>query len=816
MTSCDEKGTPSRFNEEAFNYSGNNYKDIKKIKVSRMILDDAENLVNVYTSLEPQKYIATLAQLCLSKEITLGIVNTRSKDETSEVDKVCMAVSDNAFKFDKYFFKGELFTTFNIIRSSTNFHNNMMYYLSKRDDGLLQLKNTFALLSNVEKQNPEPLEVRLFLPDLSKEFSKYMYRLLIERDMFMLSHATIEGYEKDKKEEKKEDNETKSRWKRHFAKRFDFSSQIKIIDPGGERLETFYNPQEQFPSNFKDWHDFLKDMITYSLAHPNVEIFTANNPFTDISIILEDESAKDAITILCLPGYLMDLYEKNLASISDYVHFPGSEPYVPVNVKLEYDDKWVSFQKKDGKSNVLENSDENGKIKFGNEFYYLKKAAFHIPEGNVEKKDGAKNNWIIPEIIFNPIIARYEETNKVIKKSYKNSNYIEIKGYPYYLDSRVDLVFGKGKPGENEQRYFIHDTVHDFVALFFELWFGQFKTHTKDCHKRNKIKGERSCKEECLFCFFHRASKEDIKNLVDEKGEPKKDITNHIKEQILYETVEDFVNYIDESVEFDQEGLIDKLMKLKNLEHNESSRIVLREWYSSAHLKLQALEPFLLSEKINVEIRLEIPECFLYTTWYLAVPVNSPRKETASEFIIKMTDPHDLAYLQISGIGLQLSEQFYSKAIYKSFPDYRYSDVHQAMKELVEGKPQRDKISGSNGKKLGVPIASIHCYFEQLTPFGGMLRDIYRKFNNLQNPLDKKEKITKNKEIITKELFTKIIAFSETFKAWQKDEKKRCKSCYMTHLFCEYSKRYKKDNKNKSQARSENKKRPVKQNKTSK
>ncbi|MCU0288674.1 MAG: hypothetical protein MUF15_20055, partial [Acidobacteria bacterium] len=391
--------------QEVFDYS-----NVKKIKVSRMVLDDAENLENVYTTLDARKYISTLAHICMAREITLGIVNTRSKERTSIVDTVCNAVSDNAFKFDKYFFKGELFTTFNIIRSATSFHNNMLYYISKRDDGLLQLKNTFALLANVEKQNPEPIGIRLFLPDFSKEFSKNIYRLLVDRDIDLVSADN--SFNKPK----------------GVAKGINFASEFKI-KYGLRGLETIYKPYHKFPSIYRDWHEFIKDMIIYSLAHPNVEIFTANDPFTDVSIILDDESAKDAITILCLPGYLMDLYEKNLTTISDYIHFAGEEDNVPVLVSLNKNNgEWISFTdapKKEGSEELKNNVEQ---IKLGNEFYYLKKSAIRLFSDNAkdntkdsaedDTKDNSKcknmHTWIIPEILFNIVVAR-DENNNIIR-----------------------------------------------------------------------------------------------------------------------------------------------------------------------------------------------------------------------------------------------------------------------------------------------------------------------------------------------------------------------------------------------------------------
>jgi KaiC/GvpD/RAD55 family RecA-like ATPase len=758
--------------EENFKFPDNaiDYQFARKVKVSRLILDDAENLENVYNSLNPKRYISTLSHLCLAREITLGIVNTRIREETSEVETVCNAISDNAFKFDEYFFKGELFTAFHIVRSATGFHNNMMYFLTKREDSLLQLKNTFALLSDVEKHTPEPLEIRLFLPDLSKEFSKYMYRMLIERDMHLsgknLRKVSLYGVV----------CADRVAWERHSAKRFDLAKQFEIEDEN-KQIMAKYDMQARFPSIFKDWQDFLEDMITYSLAHPKVVLYTANDPFTDISIILEDESAKEAITILCLPGYLMDLYEKNLASISDYVQFPGEEDNAPVKVRLDDDEKWIWF---DDKCEINGGTKDNEGIKFGNEFHYLQKAEIRIPKSR-EVDDDKKHRWIIPEILFNPAVARDETTNKIIKKRYKNEKYLEIKGYPYYIDPRVNLIFtledsnGVGSEenyGDNrddvEPEYFIHNTAHDFVAMFFELWF---KIVTKDTCSKPSPCVKRENKSECTYCAFHAASEELSKlNIV----------------------VEDFANHVVRSVKFDKEGIITKLEQLM-IGNVDGNRIVLREWYSSAQQKLKVLEPFLLVNQKRIKVKLHIPSYFLYTTWYLAIPVNSPRKNTASEIIIKMTEPPDLAHLQISGIGLQTSERFYDEEIYKCYPEYHYHEVLKAMKNLLYGKKNKkigaeESEKENNKQNIGIPIASIHCYFEHLTLLGGILGDFYRNFSNfflMGNYLDSESdardiSLKKEKD----KLLKKIEKFSTNFKSWQKNEKRRCDSCYMTYLFC--------------------------------
>jgi hypothetical protein len=141
-----------------------------------------------------------------------------------------------------------------------------------------------------------------------------------------------------------------------------------------------------------------------------------------------------------------------------------------------------------------------------------------------------------------------------------------------------------------------------------------------------------------------------------------------------------------------------------------------------------------------------------------------------------MTEPHDLAYFQVSGIGLQLSERFYDKNIYKSYPRYEYHEVLKAM-ENINKKNNMDKI--------GVPISSIHCYFEQLTPLGGMLRDFYRNYTYSMQGNSSGKKIGDQLE---KELFEKLKAFSTSFKDWQRSKKERCKSCYMTYLFCKHTK----------------------------
>ena len=754
-----------KLNENAFDYEG-----IDKVKVSRIVLDDAENLDKVYKSLDPPKYISTLAHLCLAKEITLGIVNTRSKDETSDVDTVCNAVSDNAFQFEKFFFKGEMFTTFSIIRSATSFHNNMMYYLSKGDDDLLQLKNTFALLSDVDKRKPELIEIHLFLPDLSKEFSKSMYRILLNRDRILYSDRSIAN------EKEKENN---GNGMNDLARAIDYASEFKVISQQKE-LETIYNPRERFPSIYKDWHDFLKDMITYSLAHPEVEVFTANDPFTDISIILDDESAKNAISILCLPGYLMDLYEKNLASISDYVHFCGNEDYQPVWTKLKDKKKWIEIMENNEEDEQNPEND-NKKVKLGNEFYYLQKAPIRVPDGprKIEEDDKNKNKnedfwkhfWIVPEILFNPAIARDETTNQVIIKEYKNQKYMDIKGYPYYIDPRVNLVFSTKDSNGSEESipdYFVHNDAHDFVALFFELWFNK-ADGMKNCEKKHK---DRPCKAGCNFCFFEQATKEKNKNQIRE-------------------IVEEFVKHVKRSVLFNQQGLAKNIVRWFNNDDSGEKEIVLREWYSSAQQKLKVIEPLLMNLKRKVHVRLEIPKYFLYTTWYLAIPLNSPRKDMASEIIIKMTEFHDLAHHQISGIGLQLDERFYDKNMDKFYPQYDYSKVLSAMKNLND----YNKKCSNEKESIGIPIASNHCYFENLTLLGGFLGDFYRYYKNsvsTDKNFPRKIDDPRIKEITEEDgknidqLTEKLIKFSKNFKNWQREDTKRCNSCYMTYLLCQY------------------------------
>ena len=316
---------------------------------------------------------------------------------------------------------------------------------------------------------------------------------------------------------------------------------------------------------------------------------------------------------------------------------------------------------------------------------------------------------------------------------------------------------------ETEPHFFINNTTHDFVALFFEIWFKNAIEHEDGCYgDPNK----RKCKEKCNFCFFEQASKIDVN-----------------KENVkVVNTVNEFVDTVIRSVKFDKIGLIEKL---EEFQKKNTGRIVLREWYSSAQLKLSALEPFLQAENIKLDITLGIPDCFLFTTWYLAIPVNSPRKDTASEIIIKMTEPPDLAYFQISGIGLQLSRWFYTENIHKSYPKYEYPKVLKAMENLLE------ENNSDETEPIGIPVSSIHCYFEQLTPLGGMLRDTYRYCSNAIGTAE--EEISIDVKGLQKELLKKLVTFSESFKAWQKEKKKRCKSCFMTYRFCQFKKRKKGD-----------------------
>lgn len=685
-----------------------NYKGVKKIKVSRILMDDAASLENLYTSLNARVYISTLANLCMAREITLGIVNTRSMEGISEIDTLCSAVADNVFAFYKYFFKGELFTTFSILRSATNCHNNLLYHISKRDDDLLVLNNTFSLLYDVEKQNPEPIEIRLFLPDLPKELSKSMYRILLDRDRLM------------------EFNEQN---KNDYSKRINYAFEFKIV---GDQLNTFYRPQEQFPSIFKDWHAYLKDTITYSLAHPEVNVFTANDPFTDISIVLDDESAKDAITIICLPGYLMEIYETNLAPLTHFLHFPGKDDTLPVKVTLDDEKRWIEY------------FHAGGDIKFGNEFYYLHKAPIRIPLKGQDLKASYGNHWIIPQILFNPAISRDEQTNKISINNYPD-DHIDIKGYPYFIDPRVNLVFSLenevGQDKLTEPDYFIHNNAHDFVALLFELWYSKAKCED----------GQENCsKKRCNFCFFQQA--------FDEAPG-------------VEEVAAEFVDLVEKSVAFNKDGLIRNIL---DLDKNQNQRIVLREWYSSAQQKLKVLEPLLINQGKRIHVKLEIPQYFLYTTWYLALPVNSPRKELASEIIVKMTEPQDLAHLQISGIGLQLSDRFYCEDIPKSYPSYKYNDVKTAL----------ESITNKEEGKLGIPISAIHCYYEHLTPLGGMLHDIYRYCKNSVTTEPDRNKRKEAFDTLKNDLFEKIKTFGKQFKNWPKIINRRCSSCYLPHLFC--------------------------------
>jgi N-acetylneuraminic acid mutarotase len=155
-----------------------------------------------------------------------------------------------------------------------------------------------------------------------------------------------------------------------------------------------------------------------------------------------------------------------------------------------------------------------------------------------------------------------------------------------------------------------------------------------------------------------------------------------------------------------------------------------------------------------------------------------------------MTEPQDLAYLQISGIGLQLSDRFYDNHIPKSYPKYQYSEVREAMERLVNENPKE-------GGKLGVPISAIPCYFDLLTPLGGMLKDIYRGYHNSISKEKKDSQTGSNKSEdklfnqLKSDLSEKLIAFSKSFEYWQVEEKKRCGSCYMTYLFHKYNEKRK-------------------------
>lgn len=60
-----------------------------------------------------------------------------------------------------------------------------------------------------------------------------------------------------------------------------------------------------------------------------------------------------------------------------------------------------------------------------------------------------------------------------------------------------------------------------------------------------------------------------------------------------------------------------------------------------------------------------------------------------------------------------------------------------------------------------------------------------------KNPIDKIKKIKDDRALKEdkdriKQLTNKLIEFSKNFKNWQREDTKRCASCYMTYLSCQY------------------------------
>jgi len=603
------------------------YKDTAPVRVSRLLIDNCENLVDVFPDIHAKSFLSIMAHFCLVSNITTFVVNTVDYGDSNDVDEICQAIADNMFLFRKVHLFGNWYPTLRVARSSDSFHNEMIYHIKKRRDGLLQLFDTFSLISSFDGPNFSLLPIRIFAPGNSKEYIDYMSKIKLT----LFEQVKTNEFAMLKKAA------TDSNLARNMSFNYNFNEGFGI-----EKTESF---------TVNKWHNYIKDMISASLSHPDVSVITKEYSISDISIILNNESVKDAVTLMILPGHLLARYQRNLQVISDFISFRDRSKTEDLTVNLINDNKLFQFPKPNG----------GDQIKFGKSGYYLHTSPTKVKPDNVSDVSDESDAYIVPDLLFNPAVSRYsilnsdnqERNHKIKIKTVNKDNdnkvsRIDIKAYPYYIDPRLDLLINRRDNTENNtERFYLNHTAEDYL-------------------------------------------------------------TSYIEEGLFSNSGYKFVSNTEE--------LIKKIL------NGEYKSVTIRDWFS-AHQELFntiiRYKPVFLKD---YSIEYKIPGKFLYQTYYLGVPITSPRCDLACEIMVKMAEPHDLENLKIMGIGIPINKQTYRDK--KFIPDLDYSKLENALEKYKVDSPIQTEPEDEN---IGYPIAYFSCYYERITSIGGSLRNIVQK-----------------------------------------------------------------------------------------
>ncbi len=604
------------------------YKETAPVRVSRLLIDNCENLVDVFPDIHAKSFLSIMAHFCLVSNITTFVVNTVDYGKSNEVDEICQAIADNMFVFRKVHLFGNWYPTLRVTRSSDSFHNEMIYHIKKRRDGLLQLFDTFSLISSFNGPNFSLLPIRLFAPGNSKEYIDYMSKIKL----------TLFEQVKTNEFTKLEKEATDINPAQNMSFNYNFNEGFGI-----EKTESF---------TVNKWHNYIKDMISASLSHPDVSVITKEYSISDISIILNNESVKDAVTLMILPGHLLARYQRNLQVISDFISFRDPSETADPTVRLDKNNK-----------NLFEfsTSDDSIRILFGKTGYYLHSSPTKVkPDNASDESDKSYKSeaYIVPNLLFNPAVSRYSILNSdnqeryhkikiktVNKDNDKEVKRIDIRAYPYYIDPRLDLLIKrKGNSDTNTEQVYLNHTAEDYLASYIE-------------------------------------------------------------------------QRLDANSGFKFVSNTEKLMK--KILNGEYESVTIRDWFSAHQELFNTIIKYKPDFLKDYDIKYEIPGKFLYQTYYLGVPITSPRCDLACEIMVKMAEPHDLENLKIMGIGIPVNKQSYQDK--KLIPDLEYSELEEAIKAYTNSSDP------ANSKKVGYPIAYFLCYYERIASIGGSLRNIVQK-----------------------------------------------------------------------------------------
>ncbi len=655
-----EHATKSKLIEyEKFDFS---YKITVPIKVRRLVLDNTENLIDIFKQIEAQDLITTITHFGLAKGITIIIVNQISKGSRNQINDISNAIADNIFEFQREYFCGEWYSVFHIKRSSSSWHNRMYYNIHKRHDGLLELMDTFAFVSSFHNELKELIPIRLFLPGKSQS----------EFDMYA-------------------------------------NLQVKLNEKYPDSRSFIYDRDKKSPLPYKDsheqWHKYLKEMIIYSMTHPVVEIIKASDPFTDISIIIEDESVKDALTISCIPGHLINRYKSNLLRITDYINMsPKNKLSTPTDNKVFLSERWMGL-------NQVKKDHKEGR--FGKTNYFLKPSSLSFVADDAHRNANPLS-WIEPDLLFNPVLdISHNQADTNIRTAHALA-------YPFYINPRLNLIIRrKDYEGTIEVNHFGSATTEDYFTMFLELLFSYSIIEPGEAMKQ------------AVSEFIGIAKQSSIGYQVD-------DIS------ALFEADPDAPGY--------------------------KPIFVSRNWFASHQQFLEILTNNLSTDQLNqLCIKYQVPDIFTYATWYLGVPLNSPRKDRACEIIVKMTEYHDLANFQLNGIGIQLSNYVFEKdTSYKYYPELAYEQIRDRIRNF---KAQR---TAHTQTQYGIPLAALDCFYELITPIGGILQNVHRLLKSLSpSCVDDDADFSKLQARMIKQI-------TSIFKAYASDNK--CNQCYFNYL----------------------------------